>query len=145
MSRPEAILPAQAHTLDALFSNLARRAYGNMVEGYGDSAERFLKLALKAQAQSVRTIEALAELKYPKTVSFIGQANIANGHQQINNGFPPPRAGENQIEQTKLTARGSDELYQDTRTPSYAGSVNPAMETVGEVHWPDHTGRQGQG
>jgi hypothetical protein len=43
-------------------------------------------LALKAQAQSRATIQALIELKYPKQTNFVKQANIANGHQQINNG-----------------------------------------------------------
>lgn len=133
MSRPEAMLAAQAHTLDALFSNLARRAHSNMVAGYGDATERYLRLALKAQAQSVRTIEVLAELKYPKTISFIGQANIANGHQQINNA-KLPQAGESQTEQTKLSAGENNELLPDARTQSNAGSTNQTMEALGAVH-----------
>ena len=44
-----------------------------------------MNLALKAQAQSRATIQALIELKYPKQDTFVKQANIANGHQQINN------------------------------------------------------------
>lgn len=133
MSRPEAMLAAQAHTLDALFSNLAKRAQSNMVAGYGDATERYLRLALKAQAQSVRTIEALAELKYPKTISFIGQANIANGHQQINN-TRLLQAGEKQTEQTKLSTGGNNELLPNTRAQSNAGSLNQTMEAVGALH-----------
>ena len=44
-----------------------------------------MNLALKAQAQSRATIQALTELKYPKQATFVKQANIANGHQLINN------------------------------------------------------------
>ena len=131
MSRAEAMLGAQAHTLDALFSNLARRAQGNMTAGYGDAAERYLRLALKAQAQSVRTIEALAELKAPKAIQFIGQANIANGHQQINNGS---RAGENQTEQTKLSAGGSNGLLSDTRTQGITGAAHQTVGALAEVN-----------
>lgn len=131
MGRPEAMLSAQAHTLDALFSNLARRAQANMTAGYGDAAERYLRLALKAQAQSVRTIEALAELKAPKAIQFIGQANIAQGHQQINNGS---RAGENQTAQTKLSTGESNDLLPDTRTPSFTGAAHQTVEAVGAVH-----------
>lgn len=129
MSRAEAMLGAQAHTLDALFSTLARRAHSNMTAGYFEASTAYLKLALKAQSQSVRTIEALGELKNPKQVAFVAQANISGGHQQVNNGNLP-QAGKNQIEQNKLSAGGSNELLPDTRTPSYAGAVNPAMEAV---------------
>lgn len=133
MSRAEAILGAQAHTLDALFSILARRAHNNMEAGYLDASTSYLKLALKAQAQSVRTIEALGELTNPKTVTFVAQANISGGHQQVNNGRFT-RAQENQIKQTKLSEGGSNELLPDTRTQSYAGAANQKMEAVGEVH-----------
>lgn len=131
MGRPEAMLSAQAHTLDALFSNLARRAQANMTAGYEDAAERYLRLALKAQAQSLRTIEALAELKAPKAIQFIGQANIAQGHQQINNAS---RAEENQTEQSKLSTGESNDLLPDTRTPSFTGAAHQTVEAVGAVH-----------
>ena len=45
-----------------------------------------MNLALKAQSQSRATIQAFVELKYPKQTNFVKQANIATGHQQINNG-----------------------------------------------------------
>ena len=86
MQRPEAMLVAQAHTLDALFSDLALRSKSNSNEGYLEAADRYMRLALKAQAQAVRTIEALGELKHPRSVAFVKQANIAN-NQQINNGL----------------------------------------------------------
>ena len=44
-----------------------------------------MRLALKAQAQCARTAEILAAIKNPPIV-YAKQANIAAGHQQINNG-----------------------------------------------------------
>jgi hypothetical protein len=59
-----------------------------------------LSLKLKAQAQCRAPLEALAEIKNPRPVAFVKQANIAHGPQQVNNqsggnnGAPPePPAG----------------------------------------------------
>lgn len=132
MGRPEAMLAAQAHTLDALFSNLARRAQASMGAGNLDAGERYMRLGLKAQAQTVRTIEALGELKNPKHIAYVAQANISAGHQQVNNGRSP-KAGKTQIEQIKLSGE-NHELLPDTTTPSIAGAANPGVEAVGEIH-----------
>lgn len=93
MSGPEAILVSQASALNSIFTELARRAAANMGE-YIDAADRYLRLALKAQAQCRATIETLAEMKNPRLV-IARQANIANGPQQVNNG-QTPRAEEKQ-------------------------------------------------
>jgi hypothetical protein len=93
MIRPEAMLIAQAHSLDAIFNEFARRAALNMGE-YLDAAETFMRLALKAQSQCRATLETLATIKNPPAVAFVKQANIAHGPQQINNGTDPPRARE---------------------------------------------------
>ena len=52
---------------------------------YLPAAETYLRLALKAQAQCRATVEALAEIKNPRPVAFVKQANIAQGPQQVNN------------------------------------------------------------
>jgi hypothetical protein len=44
------MLIARAHTLDEPFNYLTRRAHANMVGGYTDAAERYLRLALKSQS-----------------------------------------------------------------------------------------------
>ena len=94
MQRPEAMLVSQAHTLDALFTYLTRRAHANL-GSYPETADRYMRLAFRAQAQTVRTIEALGELKNPRAVAFVKQANIAH-NQQVNNGATEaPRAQEN--------------------------------------------------
>lgn len=78
----EAMLVGQAQALQTMFACLARKASKQeLLKPYG----LYMNLALKAQSQSRATIQALTELKYPKQVAFVKQANISNGHQQINN------------------------------------------------------------
>jgi hypothetical protein len=87
------MLTTQAHTLDLLFHRLLRNATANLGH-YPETVERYMRLALKAQAQCRATAETLHEMKYPKPVAFVQQANIANGPQQVNNGQARARAGE---------------------------------------------------
>jgi hypothetical protein len=127
MKRPEAMLVAQAHTLDALFSSLALRSHANSREGYLDPADRYMRLALKAQSQAVRTLEALGELKNPRPVTFVRQANVAH-NQQVNNGMPS-QAGNFENQQNKLSGE-TYELLPDSRASGYEGAVNPAVATL---------------
>jgi hypothetical protein len=83
LSDVEAILTAQSVTLNIMFAELTRRATLNMGE-YLDAADRYMRLALKAQGQCRATIETLAVMKNPAPV-FAKQANIAHGPQQVNN------------------------------------------------------------
>lgn len=83
LSRAETILTAQAHTLDAIFHNFARRAQR---AEYMNQLEANMRLALKAQSQCRSTLETLAAIKNPQPVAFVKQANISNGPQQVNNG-----------------------------------------------------------
>ena len=88
LGRTEAMLVAQAHTLEAIFHELAKRAALNMGE-YVNAAEIYMRLALKAQSQCRATIETLALMKNPQPVTFVRQANVAHGPQQVNN-VPQP-------------------------------------------------------
>jgi hypothetical protein len=135
MKRPEAMLVAQAHTLDALFSALAMRSKANSDGGFLDAADRYLRLALKAQAQAVRTIEALGELKNPRAVAFVKQANISHGHQQVNNGVQagnPSAHGNNPIQSNELSG-ASNELLPDTRASTLASRIDTPVEAVAEL------------
>ena len=85
LKRGESILIVQAHTLDAIFNELAQRAALNMGKYLG-ACETYLRLALKAQSQCRATLETLAAIKNPTPVAFVKQANIAAGPQQVNNG-----------------------------------------------------------
>ena len=58
------MLAAQAIALDAVFSEMLRRSAGNLGK-FPDAAERYLRLAMKAQANARATLEALARLNDP--------------------------------------------------------------------------------
>jgi len=128
MKKCEAMLLSQAVALQSIFTNLSRRAIN---QDYLKQMDAYLRLGLKAQAQAVRTIEALAEMKNPRNVAFVKQANIAN-NQQVNNGqVSQARSFENQ--QSKLSG-ATYELLENTGTQGIASGVNPALETVGEIN-----------
>ena len=78
----EAMLYGQAMTLETIFTSLAMRTTSQT--GL-KQFQTFMSLALKAQAQCRATLEALAEIKNPRAVAFVKQANISGGHQQVNN------------------------------------------------------------
>jgi hypothetical protein len=125
------MLIAQAHSLDAIFGCLARRAAMNLGE-YPAAVEMYLKLALRAQNQCRATAETLAMIKNPPNVSFVGQANIANGPQQVNNNVPRACAREMQNKQSKLSG-SCDELSEVTRAPTFTGRIDSKVATVGKV------------
>jgi len=141
MGRPEAMLTAQAHTLDALFNRLARKAVLQIAK-HPQATEIYMRLAFKAQAQARATVETLHEMKHPKPVSFVQQANIAHGPQQVNNG---------QATRTEENSNRPNELMEQTHgerlDPSSARTPAPAhqrRETVGAVHGPQNKRRKGR-
>jgi hypothetical protein len=147
LKRGEAMLTAQAHALDALFGNLARRAARNLNAGHRDACEQYLRLAFKAQAQCRVTWEAIAEIKNPRPVAFVKQANIAHGPQQVNNG-PAPAALSSRAEQTEnppsKLLESENGKRMDTGTASAPGRANQELEIVGAIHRAAHARGQGQ-
>jgi hypothetical protein len=78
------LLAAQALSLDGIFTEMARRMALNMGEYLG-ATETYARIAMKAQAQSRATLEALAKLHQPReqTVRHVhvnegGQAVVAD-------------------------------------------------------------------
>lgn len=141
MGRAEAMLIAQAHTLDAMFTGLARRSHANMGE-YTDAAEKYMRLALRAQSQCRATLETLATIKNPPVV-IARQANIAHGPQQVNNGSVTSthaRTREIQSEPSELLEHTHGERLDPGATGQAIGS-DPAMATVGAFDRPAHGGR----
>jgi len=132
LGRGEAMLAAQAHTLDAIFNNLARRAINSE---YLEKLSTYLKLALRAQAQCRATWESLAAIKNPPVMGYVRQANIAHGPQQVNNGasLAAPVAQETQDWPNKLLEEGDDERL-DTGTTETSGRVDPALAPLGKVN-----------
>lgn len=137
MKRAEAMLFGQAHALQAIFMNLARRA---STQEYMKNWEAFLRMALKAQNQCRMTLETLATIKNPPVV-IARQANINNGgQQQVNNGtapdgHPPAHAANMQAAPTGLLEQQHGE-WMDTGAAGTAGGADPRMAPVGAVHRP---------
>jgi len=143
LSRAETMLVSQAHMLDMLFAVLTRRAAMNFGH-YVETAERYLRLALKAQSQARATVETLALLKNPQPTVIAKQANVTSGPQQVNQSFSTgPRAGNSESAPTKVSG-GQHELPQDTGAPAAAFGVDPALAAVGEVHRAEDVRRQGE-
>ena len=140
LSQLEEMLIGQATALQSIFVSLARRA---QVQEYQKNLESFLGLALKAQAQSRATIQAVVELKYPRQVAFVKQANISHGPQQVNNSGDcrsntHAHAEEKQIQQNELLEDKSHGRTQmDTGAAPAAGRSNPALEAVGAINRAD--------
>ena len=135
MKRVERMLTNQLMTLDAIFNNMAQRSHR---QDTFKGIEVLMRLALKAQAQARSTAEALAVIKNP--MPYIRQANIAHGHQQVNNGTNPEQyaqahthAGSFQTEPNKLLeAQHGNTL--DTGAQAEAGRADQALEAVGAIN-----------
>jgi len=94
------ILAAQAVALDTMFTELARRSAVNIGE-YLDASERYMRLALKAQANCRATLETLAKLHQPReqTVKHVhvnegGQAVVADQFHQHTGGIENGKSNE---------------------------------------------------
>ena len=129
LSDLEAMLISQATALQAIFASFARRAVSQQ---YQKNLEAFMGMALKAQAQSRATISALVDLKYPRQATFVKQANIAHGPQQVNNGT---HAKQLESQRNELLEDASYERAQlDAGTTPAATRGNSAVEALESVH-----------
>ena len=143
----EDMLVGQAKSLETMFANLARRANA---QEYLKQFTTYMNLALKTQAQSRATIQAIVELKYPRQVVVTQQANFSAGHQQVNNGAmkrnldsntpAPTHAGKNQNEPNKLMESKHENTIEaqtkrlDTRTTGETIGGDTPLETVAAIH-----------
>jgi hypothetical protein len=109
-SQQRAMLIGQSLALNAIFTELARRAALNMGE-YINASERYMRLALKAQAQSRATVEALDRL--------------TNGREQtVRHVHVDNRGGQAVIAETVQT--GGQENGKSNGQPHALESVTPS-------------------
>lgn len=133
LTRIEAMLMNQATALQTLFARLAERAMGN------DNIAPFdvnMKMALRAQSQCRATLETLAAIKNPPIV-YARQANIAQGHQQVNNGVladPDSRTREEKPIQSNELLEAHDGERLVTGKKGTTGGIDQAMATVEQVN-----------
>lgn len=139
-SQPVAMLSAQAATLDALFHNSVRLATAKRQPL--PWAELLFKVALKAQAQSAKALQTIAELNRgsEKPVLIAAQqANVA-GQQVVHNVVGTAPAGERGSEECIVRSAKNENPVDESHAaldergtfetvPSY-----PEMETVGAVN-----------
>ena len=124
LSKIEEMYISQAVALEAMFSSLARRAKAqDKLLQY----ETHMRLALKAQNQSRATLQALVQLKQPSQTTFVKQANIAHGHQQVNN-----LAEKNITPQNELLKGNYAEL--DTGTTPTPTGIDTTLEALGKIN-----------
>ena len=124
LSVPEEMLISQAFALNMAFNSLAARAARQQD---ASTMQMLMNLCFKAQNQSRATIDSLRQLKQPSQTTFVKQANIAQGHQQVNN-----LAEKNITPQNELL-RG-DYAKLDSRRAAKAKRVNSALEALDEVN-----------
>ena len=149
LSRQEAMLVSQAHTLDLLFNKLTRQAMNNMGAGYLEATETYMKLAMRAQSQCRAIAETLHEMKHPRPV-YVGQANFTSGPQQVNNGgkaefrdkYAHGRAGAGEIQKTpnELLEQTHGERL-DSGTAGQSISSDSQLATVAAVNGTTVQGR----
>jgi hypothetical protein len=122
----EAMLINQSIALQSLFARLTEKA---MAAEYMKTFETYMRLALRAQSQCRSTLETLSNIKNPPIV-YAKQANIAQGHQQVNN-FTETQEIEKEPNQLSEI---ENELCKNGRTPRITQTDDPALETLGEIN-----------
>ena len=132
LSKIEEMYISQAVALEVMFTSLARRAKAQeKLLQY----ETHMRFALKAQNQCRATLQALVQLKQPSNTTFVKQANIAQGHQQVNN-----LAEKNITPHNELLEGNYAEL--DTGTTTTPTGIDTTLEALGEIHRRKDAGRQ---
>lgn len=139
------LLTAQALSLDAIFTEYARRSILNAGE-YLDAADRYMRIAMKAQAGSRQAIEALGKLHQPReqTVRHVhvnegGQAVIADEFHHHTGG----RENGQSSEQPHATGTGAAGASPALPCPDPLGPAVPIPGGEGQGPVPDAR-RQGQ-
>ena len=124
LSSLEEMLLSQAFALNMAFNSLSVRATRQQDVS---TIQMLMNLCFKAQNQSRATIDSLVRLKQPSNTQFIKQANIAQGHQQVNN-----LAEKNQIPQNELLMDKYAQL--DTRRTATPTGINSTLEALEAIN-----------
>lgn len=102
------------------------------VQWAGDTA---IDSVAKPKYCHLALILKLVRLKCPSSTQFIQQANIAQGHQQVNN-----LAEENITPQNELLKDGYAKL--DSGGATTAKRIDTTLEALEKIHRRQNTGRQ---
>ena len=124
LSIVEQMLVSQAFALNMALNSLAARATRQTDVS---TMQMLMNLSFKAQNQSRATLDSLIQLKQPSQTTFVKQANIANGHQQVNN------FGEKNITPQNELLENTNE-WLDRRTQKAPKRANSAVEAMAKVN-----------
>jgi hypothetical protein len=139
MQRCESMLMGQALALQSIFTHMSRRVLN---QEYQRHTESFFAMALKAQNQCRMTLETLNEIKYPRQVAFVRQANIANGPQQVNN-RRVSRTRKKSTKRTNKLLEQTDGNRLDSPAPPATKLDDPAMAALEAINGTQDGGGQG--
>jgi hypothetical protein len=89
--------------------------------------QALMSLAFKAQNQSRATLQALIQLKQPSQTTFVRQANIAQGHQQVNNLTEKIKTPQNEL-------LGVEIAKLDIEATPTAKRVNSKVEALDKIN-----------
>lgn len=136
LTRAEHMLIAQAHALDVMFGDLARKS--RRCQHAAEHLDMFMRLALRSQSQCRATIETLALMKNPSPVAFVRQANIGQA-VQVNNGqaVPDTRAAEGKIAHSKVMGITHVPRLDPSASPAPIAADSP-VEAVEECDRPEN-------
>jgi hypothetical protein len=107
------LLTSQAMTLDTVFTEMLRRAVANCGD-YPEAADRYMRMAMKAQAQSRATLEALAKMHQPREQTV--------KHIHIDN-----RGGQAVVTDTVQAGGTKTENADQSYGPAYSGAFGPSL------------------
>jgi hypothetical protein len=88
----------------------------------------YSRLSMKAMSLLQATLNRIIQMKQPSTTTFVKQANIANGHQQVNN-----LENNSQIPQNKLLETQNGK-WLDSGKKRQDALADTALEALGEIH-----------
>ena len=120
----EEMLLGQAFALNMAFNSLSARATRQLDIS---TMQMLMNLCFKAQNQSRATIDSLIRLKQPSNTQFIKQANIAQGHQQVNNLAEKNITPQNELLEDRYA-------HLDTRTTPTTTGIDTALEALDKVN-----------
>ena len=128
LDRPTAVLVAQSETLNEIFYALIRSAFEYRGHPY---QEEKVRLALRVQTQYRATVDCLANMKSPRSVAYVQQANI--GHAvQVNSGLVLSEVCGTRPTELLEEKRGNQWL--DTGKANAAGGSNSSLEAMGAIN-----------
>lgn len=143
LSDLELILVGQAVALSTMGMDMIARARKT---GTTDAINTLAAAGMRAIAHSRAAIDSLVNLKHPRSATFIKQANVAHGAQQINNNTGDahssrvPAHEESSPNKLFLEANASPTL--EPRAARRAGRSNQTLEAVAIVNRPAKSGRK---